>query len=28
MDDYWKKLVDPIIQDDVFMFLTNQKWKI
>ena len=25
MDDYWKKLVDPIIQDDVFMFLTNQK---
>lgn len=25
MDDYWKKLVDPIIQDDVFRFLTNQK---
>ena len=24
-DAYWKKLVDPIIQDDVFRFLTNQK---
>jgi cytidyltransferase-like protein len=24
-DDYWKKLVDPAIQDDVFRFLTNQK---
>ena len=24
-DNYWKKLVDPIIQDDVLLFLTNQK---
>jgi cytidyltransferase-like protein len=24
-DNYWKKLVDPIIQDDVLLVLTNQK---
>jgi cytidyltransferase-like protein len=26
-DDYWKKLVDPIIQDDVLNYLTNENTK-
>jgi hypothetical protein len=27
MDDYWRKLVDPIIQEDVLNYLTNENTK-